>query len=159
MTPKHKSLLSRLCAAVLALLGFASCEKFNDVRLEYGTPSVDFKVKGTVTDEASKPLEGIRVVIRRPYNPYISRSQQDGGDTIYTNAEGKYESPIITDMSVQQKKAYYDDVDGAAGGGEFASDSVEIYKAPKTQFKEASGGWYDGGYEYTVDVQLQKQKD
>ncbi|MBR4778482.1 MAG: radical SAM-associated putative lipoprotein, partial [Bacteroidaceae bacterium] len=49
MTPKHKSLLSRLCAAVLALLGFASCEKFNDVRLEYGTPSVDFKVKGTVT--------------------------------------------------------------------------------------------------------------
>ena len=158
MTPKHKSLLSRLCAAVLALLGFASCEKFNDIRCEYGTPSVDFKVKGTVTDADEKPIEGIRVVIRRPYNPYISRSQQDGGDTIYTNAEGKYESPIITDMSVQLKKAYYDDADGAAGG-EFASDSVEIYKAPKTQFKEASGAWYDGGFEYTVDVQLQKRKN
>ena len=170
MTSKQKSLLSRLCAAVLALLGFASCEKFNDVRLEYGTPSVDFKVKGTVTDEASNPLEGIRVIVRTEFDNHPNPRQSyvddlgryhayGGDDTLYTDVKGRYESHELNAISIASQKVYFDDIDGAAGGGAFKSDSVQIKNAPNEQYKKGDGHWYNGGYEYTVDVQLQKKTE
>ena len=174
MTPKHKSLLSRLCAAVLALLGFASCEKFNekyiDYPVEYGTPSVDFKVKGTVTDEASKPLEGIRVIVRTEFDNHPNPRQSylddlgryhayGGDDTIYTDVKGRYESNELNTVAIASQQVYFDDVDGAAGGGAFKSDSVQIKNAPNRQYQKGDGHWYDGGYEYTVDVQLQKKTE
>ena len=170
MTSKQKSLLSRLCAAVLALLGFASCEKINEIRCEYGTPSMDFKVKGTVTDESSNPIEGIRVIVRtdfdnRPdprqsYVDDLGRYHQYGGDdTLYTDARGRYESQEWKTVALASQKVYFDDVDGDAHGGTFLSDSVQIRNAPNEQYKKSDGHWYNGGYEYTVDVKLQKKKE
>ena len=170
MTPKHKSLLSRLCAAVLALLGFASCEKFNDIRCEYGTPSVDFKVKGTVTDETSKPLEGIRVIVRTNYDNFPTPQESfvddlgryhvyGGDDTLYTDVKGRYESHELNSVFIASQKVYFDDVDGGKNGGAFESDSVELKTAPNRQYQKGDGHWYNGGYEYTVDVQLQKKSE
>jgi len=170
MTSKQKSLLSRFCAAVLALLGFASCEKFNDIRCEYGTPSVDFKVKGTVTDADEKPIEGIRVIVRTnadnlpdPRQSYVDdlgRYHVYGGDdTLYTDVKGRYESHELNSVFIASQKVYFDDVDGGKNGGAFESDSVELKTAPNRQYQKGDGHWYSGGYEYTVDVQLQKRKD
>ena len=170
MKPEKKTLLARLCAAVLVLLGFASCEKaLNgwDLREEYGTPSVDFKVKGTVTDEDENPLEGIRVIVRREANnqPRSNQSYVDdygryhlygGDDTLYTDVKGKYESSVMDAFAVAEQKVYFDDVDGNANGA-FKSDSVLVRTAPQKKFKESDGNWYDGGYEYTVDVKLKKK--
>ena len=173
MKPEKKTLLARLCAAVLVLLGFASCEKaFNGifVRVEYGSPSPDFKdfkVKGTVTDEDEKPLEGIRVIVRREANnqprPNLSyvddygRYHLDGGDdTLYTDVKGKYETPVMNAFAVSEQKVYFDDVDGAEKGA-YKSDSVLVRTAPQKKFKDADGNWYDGAYEYTVDVKLKKK--
>ena len=170
MKPEKKTLLARLCAAVLVLLGFASCEKaFNGifVPVEYGSPSVDFKVKGTVTDEDEKPLEGIRVIVRREANnqPRSNQSYVDdygryhlygGDDTLYTDVKGKYESSVMDAFAVAEQKVYFDDVDGNANGA-FKSDSVLVRTAPQKKFKDSEGNWYAGGYEYTVDVKLKKK--
>ena len=169
MTPRQKNLLSRLCAAVLALLGFASCEHIWDVPVEYGTPSVNFKVKGTVTDEAANPLEGIRVIVRTNYDNFpnprqsyvdnLGRYHQYGGDdTLYTDARGRYESQEWEGVALASQKVYFDDVDGNAHGGMFLSDSVQIKNAPNRQYQKGDGYWYNGGYEYTVDVTLKKQE-
>ncbi|MBO7498544.1 MAG: radical SAM-associated putative lipoprotein [Bacteroidaceae bacterium] len=168
MKLEKKTFVARLCAAVLALLGFASCERIWDARTEYGTPSMDFMVKGTVTDEASNPLEGIRVIVRKEANnqprpnqsyvDYYGRYHMVGGDdTLYTDVKGKYETEVIDAFAVLEQKVYFDDVDGVAGGGAFKSDSVVLRTAPNKQYKKGDGNWYDGGYEYTVDVQLQKK--
>ncbi len=159
MKPEKKTLLARLCAAVLVLLGFASCEKaFNGifVPVEYGSPSVDFKVKGTITDENENPLEGIRVIVRK--NEQNRPSPYDEEDTIYTDAKGKYQSKEFMRVDfVWEQKAYFDDVDGEAHGGVFQSDSMLVKDAPKEHYKEGSGNWYSGGYEYTIDVKLKKK--
>ncbi|MCR5139662.1 MAG: radical SAM-associated putative lipoprotein [Bacteroidaceae bacterium] len=170
MKPEKKTLLARLCAAVLALLGFASCERIWDARTEYGVPSVDFKVKGTVTDEASSPLEGIRVIVRREFDNWPSPKQSyvddlgryheyGGDDTLYTDARGKYESRVLESVSVGGQKVYFDDVDSKAHAGVFESDSVLIKDAPKEAFNQGDGHWYQGGYAYTVDVKLKKKEN
>ncbi len=167
MKPEKKTLLARLCAAVLVLLGFASCEGFNDIRVEYGTPSVDFKVKGTVTVEDEKPLEGIRVIVRREADnqPRPNLSYVDdygryhlygGDDTLYTDVKGKYESSVMDAFAVSEQKVYFDDVDGAEKGA-YKSDSVLVRTVPQKKFKDSEGNWYAGGYEYTVDVKLKKK--
>ena len=168
MEQKRKNLLSRLCAAVLALLGFASCEEFGFGRVEYGCPSVDYKVSGTVTDANDNPLEGVRVIIRKrddnvptPREYYVddlgNTHIYEGDDTLFTDAKGKYESGELNNVGIWGQKVYFDDVDGDANGGEFLPDSVLLRTAPKKQIKEGSGQWYEGSFKYTVDVQLQKK--
>jgi len=170
MRTEQKNWIARLCAAVLALLGFASCDKIADVRCEYGVPSVDYKVKGTVTDADENPLEGIRVIVRtdfdnRPnprqsYVDYYGNPQSYGGDdTIYTDISGRYESHELNTVAIASQKVYFDDVDGGANGGTFLADSVQLQGAPKEQYKDENGHWYNGAYEYTVDVVLQKKVD
>ena len=170
MTSKQKSLLSRLCAAVLVLLGFASCEKFNEMRCEYGTPSMDFRVKGTVTDADMNPVEGIRVIVRTNYDNFPTPQESfvddlgryhiyGGDDTIYTDVKGRYESHELSTGTIGSQRVYFDDVDGGKNGGAFESDSVELKTATNRQYQKGDGHWYGGGYEYTVDVQLQNRKD
>ena len=59
-----------LLSGALALLGFTGCSDVSDAPNLYGTPSVDYRVLGTVTDEEGKPLEGIQVVMENPYAWY-----------------------------------------------------------------------------------------
>ena len=169
MNTKQKTFLSRLCAAVLALLGFASCEHIWDAPSEYGCPSVDFKVKGTVTDAEENPLKGIRVIVRTNFDnlPDSRQSYVDdlgryhvygGDDTLYTDANGRYESHELNTVSIASQKVYFDDLDGDDNSGTFLSDSVELKTAPNKLYKDGDGHWYNGGYEYTVDVQLQAKK-
>ena len=55
---KTNKLMTRLLSSALVALGFTACdnETTDDVYpLEYGSPSVDYRVKGIVTDEAGNP--------------------------------------------------------------------------------------------------------
>ena len=92
-----------LLSGALALLGFTGCSDINDAPDLYGTPSVDYRVLGTVTDEEGKPLEGIQVVMD---NPWIVSYLDEGGkeilpkvdttnmkilpDTVYTDKKGQF---------------------------------------------------------------------
>lgn len=51
--------MNTLLAALLALLGFSSCE---EPRVEYGAPNADYTVKGKVVNKVNQqPVKGIRV--------------------------------------------------------------------------------------------------
>ena len=87
---KTNKLMTRFLSGALVALGFTACdnETTDDVYpLEYGSPSVDYRVKGIVTDEAGNPIENIRVIIRNAWdntpNPYAD-------DTVYTDKGGAF---------------------------------------------------------------------
>ena len=60
---KTNKWMTRLLSGALVALGFTACDDENngdypdDYPLEYGSPSVEYRVKGTVTDEAGNPIE------------------------------------------------------------------------------------------------------
>ena len=65
---KTNKLMTRLLSSALVALGFTACdnETTDDVYpLEYGSPSVDYRVKGIVTDEAGNPIENIKWKLRQ----------------------------------------------------------------------------------------------
>lgn len=162
MKARNKSLIATLCSAILALLGFASCEKISGTaRDEYGCPTMDYKVMGTVSDEAGEPVKGIRVTFR------ATESIADDGTPRYvkeshlTDGQGRYDI-------VEQRKQYtwaeqliVEDVDGEANGGLFVNDTIDLeralYENLGKQYKKGDG-WYQGGYEVNVDVTLKKEE-
>lgn len=158
MKPTHRTLIARLCAAVLALLGFASCDYIIDGPVEYGCPNMDYKISGTVTDEAGAAIEGIRVVI--PNVDYDYDRNCYVGDTLFTDRKGYYVSPQHNDMSPAHDGMLFEDVDGEKNG-KFLSLTLtpeQVRNAPNKQVKKGDGHWYDGGFEYTVDVKLSSPK-
>lgn len=159
MKTKHKSLMATLCGAILSLLGFASCDPFG-MQCEYGTPSLNYKLSGTVTDIEGTPIEGIRVIV--PDDQYDLERNCFIGDTVFTDALGHYAIPEREgSFAPAPLGILFDDVDGDAHGGSFASDSLtteNVCNAPRKQYKKGDGHWYEGGFEYAIDMTLKKQE-
>lgn len=138
---------SAILAGVLSLLGF-SCTNC-DYKVMYGVPSADFEVKGRVSDSENRPLKDIKVTVRvndgRPV-PSI------------TDSEGRY--AIRTDVFVARDfRAWVkaEDIDGDGGEGRFEADSVSV-DIVRSDFKGASGDWYNGAAVKEVDIILEKEK-
>ena len=100
----------------------------------YGCPYVDYKVSGTVVDPEGNPVEGIQVETA-PDFLYCAR------DT--TAIDGGFEI-VSGDISLPDS-LYFRDIDGDLNGS-FRTKGVKISNKFE-QVKEASGMWYDGGYE------------
>lgn len=159
---KTNKWMTRLLSGALVALGFTACDDENngdypdDYPLEYGSPSVEYRVKGTVTDEAGNPIENIRVIIRNAWdntpNPYMD-------DTVYTDKQGEFANEMNTTGGIGKQKVYFDDIDGEANGGTFQSDSTDLADMESTQVKEGSGNWYQGQYEFTVEKKLKKDTE
>ena len=148
-----------LLSGVLAVLGFAGCEKAWNGECEYGSPSVDYRVIGEVTDEAGKPLSGIRVIVQDKY--LLSKdgdyhTYYHEGDTVYTDAKGAFKSAKIHSGGIFQQRVVFDDVDGEANGGEFRTVDMSIKDFDSKQI-EKGDGWYDGEYELSTKVQMKKK--
>ena len=158
----HLHKLFTLLSGALVALGFTACDDENngdypdDYPLEYGSPSVEYRVKGTVTDEAGNPIENIRVIIRNAWdntpNPYMD-------DTVYTDKQGAFANEMNTTGGIGKQKVYFDDIDGEANGGTFQSDSTDLADMESKQVKEGSGNWYQGQYEFTVEKKLKKDTE
>ena len=145
--------MTRLLSGALVALGFTACDDENYPSEEYGTPFVNYQVKGTVTDEAGNPIENIRVIIRNAYDnmptPYMD-------DTVYTDKQGAFANEMNSTISINKQKVYFDDIDEDANGGTFQSDSTSLTDMEATQVKEGSGNWYKGQYEFTTEKKLKK---
>lgn len=155
---KTNKLMTRFLSGALVALGFTACdnETTDDVYpLEYGSPSVDYRVKGIVTDEAGNPIENIRVIIRNAWdntpNPYAD-------DTVFTDKEGAFANEMTGTVGIDKQKVYFDDVDGEANGGLFQSDSTNIADMEATLVEEGHGSWYQGKYEFEVQKKLKKKE-
>ena len=158
-----------LLSGALALLGFTGCSDINDAPDLYGTPSVDYRVLGTVTDEEGKPLEGIQVVMD---NPWIVSYLDEGGkeilpkvdttnmkilpDTVYTDKKGQFSGLKTMAGSLNKLTVEFRDIDGEANGGEFKSERFTKDKFDKKQLKKGDG-FYEGEYEYSKTIRLERK--
>ena len=141
-----------LLSGALVLLGFSACSKDTvdgGGMCEYGSPSVDYRVIGEVSDEEGNPLEGIRVIVEK--NSHMA-------DTVYTDAKGAFQTENINSVGFYIHDVAFDDVDGEAGGGEFESAKVPIKDFERKKIKEGEG-WYDGEYELSTKVQMKKKDE
>lgn len=151
MNTKMKMTVARLLSGAMVLLGFASCD---DDKVMYGSPSVKFQVKGKVTSDIGTPLEGIQVIVRANWD----NNSQGRADTIYTDAKGEFASQEIEAGGLNAQTAYFNDVDGAANGGTFKSDSISLKTMDKKQL-EKGNEWYAGKFELTTTVKLKEKTD
>ena len=165
MNKKKRWNVESLLSGALALLGFAGCSNINDAPDLYGTPSVDYKVIGTVTDEQGKPLKDIQVIVKNPngwsyYDDNTSRESlppQVIPDTLYTDKDGKFTSNNVHAISVSKFTVEIQDIDGEANGGEFLQKQLTKNDFNEKRIKKGKG-FYNGEYEYSKTVQL-KRKD
>ena len=165
MNKKKRWNVESLLSGALALLGFAGCSNINDAPDLYGTPSVDYKIIGTVTDEQGKPLKDIQVIVKNPngwsyYDDNTSRESlppQVIPDTLYTDKDGKFTSNNVHAISVSKFTVEIQDIDGEANGGEFLQKQLTKNDFNEKRIKKGKG-FYNGEYEYSQTVQL-KRKD
>ena len=149
MKIRLKNIWKHLAAVVLGLLGFASCGEEIEPLAMYGSPHADFKALGTVEDEAGKPIEGIRVAIRRDFGKDYYEN-----DTIYTDKKGDYLLTKYNTLRPSGLLIVFEDVDGAGNGGEFKSAEA---RPEIKQTGEGDKAWYQGLYEAKADVVLKKK--
>lgn len=140
---------------LLGLLGFTACEEGGKggggMLCEYGTPTTDFVVKGKVTDAEGKPIKGI-VISSKGLESFV-----DGSSLSATTGEdGTFVTNKIKEFGVMGTLVFTD-TDGEANGGDFATEEVELSRMPKNQTKKGDGKWYQGEYEVTADVKLDKK--
>lgn len=149
------NIFKHLAATALGLLGFASCEKIGIGLTMYGEPHADFKAIGTVKAEDGKPIEGIRVAVRR--HSYIINSYDENhtskdwpeDDTVYTDSKGVYEMSKTVFGAPDAVTVVFEDVDGSENGGYFGSRTAE----PQVkQTKKGDKNWYSGAFEAQADA-------
>jgi hypothetical protein len=143
-----------LLSTLLTMLGFGSCtsvgeDEYGTPVEEYGAPSVEYLVSGTITDEAGTPLQGIQVTA-----PYGSIFDSQSGQIVQTDAAGGFALKEFSSM--RGRNVIIEDVDGEANGGEFLSDTLNVEELPKTQIAKGEG-WYVGKFEVTANVKLKKK--
>ena len=152
-------------AALLGLLGFESCgDEYGTY--EYGSPWAEYQVKGTVTDEAGKPIPGIQIELAEHQELIIDsggkmHTYHHGLDTLLTDANGEYQTKVVNGYGGLSNfmKVIVEDVDGSANGGEFQGDTLTVSELEKKQVKKGKD-WYTGRYELKGDVTLKpKSKD
>lgn len=140
---------NKLLWMLFSLLGFASACSDDDEQEQngnlcmYGCPSVTFSVKGTVTDEAGRPIPGIRVGIK---NGYPTEFTDDKGAFAFT----KSTLSTIPEPAVLQ----FTDVDGADNG---LYDPKEVEVRFMQNPDVAPDGWYRG--DFTAEEIAVEMKD
>lgn len=157
MKLESANFVNRILAAMLALLGFASCGKDNtdigDIPVEYGTPYVDYQIKGTVTDNSSTPIKDIKVVVS-----YIPQTTKDD-ITVYTDANGRFSAPYKHYFHVDDPTVTFEDTDGEENGGLFKTATLNVKDMEKTQLPvDKDNHWCIGSYELNADVKLEKEE-
>jgi len=140
---------------VMALLGlfpfFSGCDESREM---YGTPTADYLIKGTVTDNLSNtPIEDIRIVVRNSRDSLFRLA-----DTAYTDSNGKY---AFTFSSFPDQDVQYDlkaeDIDGAVNGGIYPVKEIATSMAEATWDRSNAGDWYSGMATIVKDFKLIKE--
>ena len=143
--------------ALLAMLGYGCEEPMDEygTPVEYGVPSADYIVRGTVTDESGNPIQGIKTTLKAI--PDEAPEYTQGIDSINTDAAGKFELQTRWYAGIPDLKLIAEDIDGEAGGGAFQSDPVLLGDL-QMQNVEDGQGWYEGKFELKADIRLKKKE-
>ena len=145
-----RDLFLRFCRWALPLLGVTaaiSCDNviespdmygcppsgYEDMPVMYGTPTVEFSVKGKVMDSEGNPIPGIQ--ISHDYSGQKVLTSVDGTFD-YTSEDFGFEMETVT--------LEFTDIDGEENGGDFQSQEVAV---PVQQTEPGDGGWNNGKFE------------
>ena len=134
--------MKKLLYFLLALLGISAT---GCMRVEYGSPHVNFNLKARVVDEAGKPIEGIEARVKNGHNNYDTPFENRTGVTNYLGEIDAHTS----DMHSMGHTIIFLDPDGEANGGKFESKTVDI-SDHIVQTEEGDGNWYNGGYKAEI---------
>lgn len=133
-----------LIATLMAIIGFATSCVFKS---EYGSPSAEFIVNGTVKSaDTEQPIENIRVIL-----------QTDRSDTTLTDKDGKYQ--LVDKWGYPYDQTYniqFQDIDGASNNEYENLDTIVEFKDP--EFSGGDGNWNHGETSKEFDVKLTSKK-
>lgn len=152
MKNKSLKLFDKLVMALLGLFPFlTACD---EVRMMYGTPTADYQIKGTVSDELlSTPIKEIRIVFRDSRDSLFLYA-----DTVFTDSNGKYafnfSNPPDPYIQYELKAT---DIDGTANGGEYSEETVTTLPEDATWDKSKTEDWYSGKITIVKDIKLSKE--
>lgn len=139
---------------LLALLGLSATGCI--IPCMYGTPHADWTVKGKVVDENGAGVSGLQVILGNRYENTAQVIYDENYwplDTLTTGSDGTY-NVEQNGFPINQLQVDIKDIDGEAGGGEFA-DVTLIVK--DFQFEDGKG-WYSGHAEINVPDIIVKKK-
>ena len=144
MKTKLQRLTHYLMATLFGLLGFSACsdDEEDEPIYMYGTPTADYIVKGTVTDEAGNPIMGINIYPSGTLTP------------AKTDAEGRFK----TDTLSYGGPYIFVDPDGDANGGRFETDTLHYNDFKCTKVGESKHAWHMGVFELEAEVKLKKEE-
>lgn len=129
----------------------------------YGVPTMNFVVKGKVTNDDGKPVKGLQVILlnrnvdimpddMHEDNPYVQNYIHQSSDT--TDAEGNY-MVRTSDTPADKQQMIIRDIDGAENG-QYKNMLLDIdyREAAQTQARQ---GWNMGTREKVEDVVVEKE--
>lgn len=145
MRKRYYTLKGWLIALAAGLLGLnMGCEKMYGCPEPdmYGCPEADYEVKGRVTNQHGDPIPGIQARL--------------GGDTVYTDAEGMYDTKTTASpWAASSIKLYVSDVDGPENGS--YKDTIVDMPFQNADFEGGDGAWYMGRATMEQDVALEEK--
>lgn len=160
-----KSLITKfsqwLTAILLSALGFSACSDSKsewDMPLMYGSPTVDYKTEGRVTDSENNPIPGLKIVLTEKPRNY-SNIDNIVTQTLTTDAEGKFISEKILEPVNYFGTLTITDIDGEANGGEFKEQTVELWDLETTIDKSNQDDWYWGVVTFEANITMLKQEE
>ena len=140
----------RIIVVLLGIAGmFSSCKK--EMLPMYGVPHGEYALKGVVTDKkTSNPIPNIQVVRQRT---------SEYGDTIYTDANGKY-AFVFGDFPYEENVYHLkiEDIDGEENGGDFKPQEIDVKITQDDQIEKGSGNWDKGKFLKTVNIKLERKE-
>lgn len=153
MEAKLQRLTRYLIATLLGLLGFSACsdDEEDNTPLMYGVPTADYIIKGTVTDEAGNPIEGLLVI------PYFRQGTVDSSQypTTTTDSDGAFKLDTLKGWDWVPPIVVADQ-DGEANGGHFIPDTL-TYKDFERVPLGGGQEWHMGLFELEAEVKLKKE--
>ena len=145
-------------ALLLSILGLGGgCEVIEPVM--YGSPYAHYSVKGTVTDEKGSPIKDLEV---RLYGVTTYEGQEyaipNHLEPVKTDQQGTYHLEMSYGSYYDKLQINVEDIDGAANGGEFASDSLRSSTLTFLKNKDDKNMWFVGNADITMpDIKLKKR--
>lgn len=158
MTIRMRKWFNVLLGAILSFMGYG-CDRtekygvvnptFPDAPAKYGTPTAALIFDGQVTNEEKEALPNMQIVHRDGWkNSEGGTHWSDYADTIYTNAEGKYNKAYKGTFPLEIHKVIVNDTAGV-----YQSDST----VTNVTYSGGDGDWYSGKGELKVDFTLKKK--
>lgn len=131
----YGKIIAGLLSFLGMIFGFNNCTGESPV--EYGTPSADYIIKGTVSNTTdSTPIEGIQVTV-------ISESVYKP-DTAYTDKDGDYELSMENTLLNSVKIVA---TDTHTNLEKYKSDTIQVVFTSNDKKEKGSGNWDWGTYE------------